>query len=252
MQTIGAKRTGSNRLWPHSGCFFAAQRPAARAERLDTSLASLFHRDGAFVPDTTYARISTRGRGRKWQASTAIGAWRDFAELDLDNDAAIRLRRPFRRSVSVLQPGRDVVTQDWSTLKTCLALFAQAWDPARQPTASAASRTTRRGSCSPPSLPRPSSSRSCVRRAIIPKIGRNGFELSSRTSAAFMIASAVDHFVDRQLLRRCQVCSRWFPIRRRPRVLLGRLHRPGTQGISKMANVRKHRRKWQAQWHLHD
>ena len=104
--------------------------PSVRAERLDASLASLFQPRGTVVPDVTYARLSARGRGRTWQASAAIGAWRDFAELDLANDAAIAsFVAHFGDPAGVLQPGQDVVTQDWPALKTCLALIAQAWEP---------------------------------------------------------------------------------------------------------------------------
>ena len=49
---------------------------------------------------------------------------------------------------------------------------------------------------------------------ILPKISRSGFELEFQNLGGFMIASAFDHFADEQPLRRCQVCTRWFPFKR--------------------------------------
>ena len=79
---------GSNLYGPTPDVFSRHTWPGARVERLDASLVSLFEPGGALT-DATYARVSVRGHGRKWQASTAIGAWLDFAELDLESDAEI-------------------------------------------------------------------------------------------------------------------------------------------------------------------
>ena len=160
-------------------------------------------------------RLSVNGRGRRWQASTAIGAWRDFAELDLDSDAAIAgFVARFGDPAGDLEPRRDAVTKDWPALKSCLALFAQAWEP---PDSDGISRIT------------DDAARLLLTTeltvgifkpflkgdAIIPKIVQHGFALEFKTLGGFMIASASLHFVDRQQMRRCQVCRRWFPIRRR-------------------------------------
>ena len=155
-----------------------------------------------------------RGHGRKWQASTAIGAWLDFAGLDVKNNKAIAaFIARFGDPASKLQPGQDVLTRDWATLRSCLAMIAQAWEPAG---GDAISRVTddpvRRLMATEvaEALYRPFLNPG----ALIPKIDRNGFGLEFQNLGGFMIASAVEHLVDRQPLRRCAVCSRWFPFRR--------------------------------------
>ena len=65
---------------------------AWREERSGSTLRSLpcSSRDGTVVPDANLCPpVDDAAAAAQWQASTAIGAWRDFAELDLANDAAI-------------------------------------------------------------------------------------------------------------------------------------------------------------------
>ena len=170
---------------------------------------------GSSGANSDYVRISTSGRGRRWQANTAIGAWRDFAELDLDKRCRHReFRRPLRRSGQrpAARPRRRHPGLAHS--ENCLALFAQAWDP---PGSDGISRVT---DDKARLLIAAEVAVGCLRTiflgpdAIIPKIDPDGFELEFQNLGGFLLASAADHLVDRQPMRRCQVCSRWFPIRR--------------------------------------
>ena len=134
-------------------------------------------------------------------------------------------------------------------MKTCLAMFAQAWDPPAA-TASVASRTTRSGFCLPPRFTLDLVKPFLQSGAIVPKIDRNGFGVGFENLGAFLIASAFDHFIDKQPMRRCQVCTRWFPIRRSTRVIVRSPALPRTQGICKNGKHQEASREVAGAWHF--
>jgi hypothetical protein len=139
--------------------------------------------------------IALRGKGRKWSASSSAGFWRSFPDLRTSGEAVDWVGRygdPFGQ-------GRLAYTDGWHSFAEELRDYATLWGP---PDRDGVSHFTDR------SVPE-------VRIDGMPIIF-NGTDYIHvcENLALYMRHSALDCWRRRVSMRRCEVCTHWFELRR--------------------------------------
>jgi hypothetical protein len=154
--------------------------------------------------------IGTSGHGRAWTATTALGWWRDFAEIDLKDREQIEtfLQRRGDPS-SILAPGVVMNMDSWPLLQAVLQPLAGAWSTRND----GIDRVAKGSEGHETALRHLANTRADARVATV-RVGSRGFELHFQNLGDFMIGSAVDMLTRGAMMRRCEVCGSWFEIQR--------------------------------------
>ena len=186
----------TGRRWP-------AARVVARVDAFDVSQSDL----AKDLKPVAVAQIATTGDGREWTTRTAMGFWKNFAELDMESDTAIAFFcRQHGDPHGALTPTTPIHTYRWLPIQTILGLFAEAW---QAPDENGISRAS-------PDAPTSiagrfvaehnggyfSNVRVCVDREA-------GLAIETTNLAEFMIASATSQLFRKAPLHRCDNCGDW-------------------------------------------
>jgi hypothetical protein len=197
-----------------SGTAWPAARLSDRRNQFD------FEEDSATWTDQTftYGILSTTGKGRKWETTTALGWWRTFAEMDLEDDEAVAgFARRYGDPASELSPERPVHTRHWLTLQTMLRPLAEAWtlrpdNSELMPEGDSEEYADRYESALVSLEIR---GPLFMQQKNISKIlDRNGFGYGFKLLGDFMFMSAAEMFFRRARMRKCVVCGHWFEQKR--------------------------------------
>jgi hypothetical protein len=158
------------------------------------------------------AFISTSGRGRPWSTVEAVGFWRSFAEIQLEDDAAIEDFVQRHGDLNgQLSPKKTVHTGSWKNLQAPCQIIASAWE---EPDAEGVSRCQR---------DLPATQHALLQRHAEKNVLPNtkpildmafGIRLKPVTLSDFMFLSALTMFYQKTPLRRCVVCQDWMSFSR--------------------------------------
>lgn len=162
----------------------------------------------------TFAQLTTRGDGRRWTATSAQAFWRNFAEINLEDDSAIiDFVKRHGDPDSQLSPTHPVRTRWWRPLRDHLRPFARAWDDGDAHGLSRLSQDAKRIALAKTygaTIGKPFF-------AGLPPLridGDVGFALEFNRLGDFMIASAVDQLHRAASMRRCDACGDWYEAKR--------------------------------------
>jgi hypothetical protein len=190
--------------------------PRARGTAVNTPL-DLHHDDGSktTLPGTVAISVAS-GAGRTWSPLPNDAAWRNLAELRLDDPVATeRLVRLRGDPYGTLKPGNPINTASLFYLQQALQLAAGAWAPpdatgtSHPATEPAYIRQARNF------LQHVGAARVLAALAVIPKYG--GLAMRPRELAGYLVVKAIADTAPFRPMRRCEVCDLWFTIIRTTR-----------------------------------
>jgi hypothetical protein len=164
---------------------------------------------------STLFEVAASGRGRAWETDTALGFWRDFAELPLDDgDAVVAFIRRYGDPYGALDRGEAMHTGHWKNLKALIGTAASAWEPAGPDGVSQVATDPKRLKLAEWFLrdnPAP------VMKDVEPMLDPHGphIVVRAKSLATFMCLSALSAVARRVPMRRCQHCGAWLELNRR-------------------------------------
>jgi hypothetical protein len=164
---------------------------------------------------STLFEIAASGRGRKWETTTALGFWRDFVGLPLDDaTAVVAFVRRYGDPYGALDRGEVMHTGHWKNLKALLGAAAGAWEPAGPDGVSQVTADPKRLRLAEWFLrdnPAP------VMKDVEPMLDPHDprIVVRARTLATFMCLSALSAVARRVPMRRCEHCGSWLELTRK-------------------------------------
>jgi hypothetical protein len=165
---------------------------------------------------STLVEVAANGHGRKWQTTTALGFWRDFYALPLDDVDAIagfvcRRGDPY----GGLDRGEVMHTGHWRNLQALLGAAASAWEPAGADGVSQVAVDPKRLELAEWFLrDDPMPVLRDTETALDPHGGPR-VVLRATSLAAFMCLSALSAIERRVPMRRCEHCGSWLELNRK-------------------------------------
>jgi hypothetical protein len=179
------------------------------------------------------SRIDTRGDGRRWKATKALGLWKTFSEIDAGNpvqalDFVMRYGAPHQKPDDLLEGQtsdtvRRISTHNWGELSAVLRFIGDCWqkESGWEPREDGPEEAGPDGVChvrdgEPSAQVRQFIEGDLSRwRPIVGRFdSRTGLRLDASSLADFMVASAIQHLFRRMPLKRCAFCRHWFAFER--------------------------------------
>jgi hypothetical protein len=160
--------------------------------------------------------VAASGHGRQWQTDTALGFWRDFYDLSLDDgDAITAFIRRYGDPYGGLDRGEVTHTGYWKSLKALLGTAASAWEPAGQDGVSRVTGEPKRLALAEWFLrDNPTPVLQDAEPALDP-LGGPRTVLRAKSLATFMCLSALSAIERRIPMRRCEHCGSWLELNRK-------------------------------------
>jgi hypothetical protein len=165
---------------------------------------------------TALFEVAASGHGRKWQTDTALGFWRDFYDLSLDDgDAITAFIRRYGDPHGDLDRGGAMHTGQWKNLKALLGTAASAWEPVGRDGVSRVAADPKRLKVAEWFLRNdPMPFLKDAEPALDPHGGPR-VVLRAKSLAAFMGLSALSAIARRVPMRRCDHCGSWLELNRK-------------------------------------
>ena len=165
---------------------------------------------------STVTEVAASGHGRKWETTTALGFWRDFYELRLDDgDAIAAFVRRYGDPYGALDRGQAMHTGHWKNLQALLGTAASAWDPAGPDGVSQVAADPKRLKLAEWFLRDNPTPVVKDTESLLDPRGGPRVVLRAKSLATFMCLSALSALERRVPMRRCDHCGSWLELNRK-------------------------------------
>jgi hypothetical protein len=165
---------------------------------------------------TALFEVAASGHGRKWGTDVALGFWRDFYDLPLDDGVAVTaFIRRYGDPYGGLDRGEAVHTGHWRNLQALLGTAAGAWEPAGADGVSRLAADPERLKLAEWFLrDNPVPVLRDTETALDPHGGPRTV-VRAKSLATFMCLSALSAVARRVPMRRCEYCGSWLELNRK-------------------------------------